>query len=29
MFALKRLGEANLAATTTFGRDIFTAAPSG
>jgi len=27
MFRLHRLGEANLAGTTTFGRDIFTAAP--
>jgi hypothetical protein len=27
MFGLHRLGEANLAATTTFGRDVFTVAP--
>jgi phosphatidylinositol-3-phosphatase len=27
MFGLRRLGEANLAGTTTFGRDVFTAAP--
>jgi hypothetical protein len=27
MFNLRRLGEANLPGTTTFGRDVFSAAP--
>jgi hypothetical protein len=29
MFGLHRLGEAKLPGTTTFGRDVFTSAPSG